>query len=99
MTKREMGPLFHKYVKLEAEIKRLKGERDKLNGKIKGVMLAEGIDVFTAGGCAAIVTHKSGAVRVDANALRRDLPEVAAKYSYQGAPTASLSVREIENKK
>ena len=95
MDKRIMGRKLRKYAKLDDDIKRLQAERDKLNADIKAAMAAEGLGVVTAGGYAAIVTRKAGAVRIDGKALKRDLPEVAARYSYQGAPTASLSVKAV----
>lgn len=96
MTKREMGQMFKQYAKLDADIKRLQEERDRLNTTIKAAMAAEGLDICTAAKHTAILTHRAGAVRVDTKALKRDLPEVAAKYSYQGAPSISLTVRAVE---
>ena len=53
---------------------------DGLKDKLKGYMIAEGIDTLT--GSEHKATYKSfTSTRIDTKAIKRDLPDVAARYT------------------
>lgn len=84
MGKTELNAAVKKARKLKVEIEQLQAEFDALTATLKTEMETRAVEVLT--GADWKITYKTvTGNRLDTTALKRELPEIAARYS---KPTA-----------
>lgn len=82
MSKVELGNTVKKARKLKVKIEELQAEFDALTSTLKSEMESREVDTLT--GADWKITYKTViSNRLDSTALKRELPEIAARYNKQ----------------
>lgn len=84
------------YFKVERLVKSLSAQISEVKAKIKESIEANNVGSFQSNGMKVVYTSATTTTTIDSAKLKKEQPEIAAKYSKVGAKSSSVTISELK---